>query len=268
MKPKIEEIFESLLIQIQQGRRVEDCLKDYPENREELEPLLFLSCQLNGLPKTEPGSQAIESAMSRVRRIVYEQRERPKQPFLKRFATGHPVLIRIATSVILVLLVGWGGISFSAQSLPGNFLYPVKRLAENARYSLTFNPDGRAELHVVFARNRTDELRKSFQPHVSLDKELLNAMLNESRSAQKESEKLKGIRSQVLINKIAQLNRHQQSALENIQPMACAADSAVIIQAISLCVLRGDCLTRGCCSECQCGPEPCACPWDVICSWQ
>lgn len=268
MKPKIEEIFEMLLIQIQKGRRVEDCLKDHPEYREELEPLLLLSCQLNGLPKTEPDRQAVESAMSRVRRIVYEQREMPKQSFLKLLVTGHPALYRIAASIILALLVLWGGISFSAQSRPGNFLYPVKRWAENARYNLTFTPDGRTELHIVFARNRTGELFKTFRSNTALDKRLLNLMLNETRYAQKGAEKLTGANAAALMDKVEQINRLQKSTLEDIQSMACAADSAILNTAISLCAQRGDCLTRGCCSECRCGSEPCACPWETICVWK
>jgi len=268
MKPKIEEIFESLLIEIQKGRRMEDCLKDYPEYRAELEPLLLLSCQLNGLPKLEPERQAVESALSRVRRIVYEQREQPKQPFLRRFVTLHPVFIRAAATIVLVLLAGWGGISFSAQSLPGNIFYPVKRLAENARYNLTFTPDGRAELHIAFARNRTGELLKSFRPNVTLDKRLLNSMLNETRSAQKGAEKLAGAKSLVLMDKVEQVNRWQKSTLEDIQPIAYAGDSAILCNAISLCAQRGDCLTRGCCSECRYGSEACVCPWETICAWK
>jgi hypothetical protein len=248
MKSKIEEIFESLLSQIQNGRRIEDCLKEYPEHRDELEPLLMLSLQMKGLPKiAEPDPKAVESTISRVRRVIYE-------------------LIRIGAAVLLVLLVGWGGISFSAQSRPGQFLYPVKRLTEYAQYHLTFTPDGKTELHLVFAGHRTDELLKSFRPRAALDRGLLSAMLNESRAAQKRAEAMIGIRSLRLKDRILEVNQRQQSALEDIRSSAGAADSAVIAQAISLCARRGDCLTRGCCTQCPC--DSCVCPWEFVCDWK
>jgi len=267
MKSKIEDIFELLLSQIQNGRRVEDCLKEYPEHRDELEPLLILSLQMKGLPKiAEPDPKAVESTISRVRRVVYEQREQPKPSFLKSLWAGYPVLIRICAAVLLVLLVGWGGISFSAQSRSGQFLYPVKRLAEYARYHLTFTPDGKAELHLVFACHRTDELFKSFRPRAALNRGLLSAMLNESRAAQKRAEVMIGIRALRLKDRILELNRRQRSTLEDIRSSVGAADSAVIEQAISLCARRGDCLTRGCCTQCQC--DSCVCPWEFVCDWK
>jgi hypothetical protein len=267
MKSKIEEIFESLLSQIQNGRRIEDCLKEYPEHRDELEPLLMLSLQMKGLPKiAEPDPKAVESTISRVRRVIYELREQPKPSFLKSLWAGYPVLIRIGAAVLLVLLVGWGGISFSAQSRPGQFLYPVKRLTECAQYHLTFTPDGKTELHLVFAGHRTDELLKSFRPRAALDRGLLSAMLNESRAAQKRAEAMIGIRSLRLKDRILEVNQRQQSALEDIRSSAGAADSAVIAQAISLCARRGDCLTRGCCTQCPC--DSCVCPWEFVCDWK
>jgi hypothetical protein len=267
MKPKVEEIFELLLAQVQNGRRVEDCLKEYPESRDELEPLLILSCQIKGLPKVVgPDPMAVESTISRVRRIVFEQREQPRPSFFKSLFTGHPVLIRVGAAVLLVLLIGWGGISFSAQSLPGHFLYPVKRLTEYARYHLTFTPDGKTELHVVFARHRTEELLKSFRPHAALNKHLLSAMLNESRAAQMRIEDLTGTRSSALTGRILEVNRRQQSTLENIRAMASAEDSAVIDQALSLCARRGECLAHGCCTQCQC--DSVGCPWEFDCDWK
>lgn len=268
MKSKVEEIFELILIEIRTGRTIDDCLKDYPEYREELEPLLKLSRQMGDLPKPEPEPAAVESAISRVRGVVAENRIRPIPAFLLRLFTRHPAIIRAAAALIAIVMIGWGGVSFSAQSLPGHFLYPVKRLTENVRSTLTFTADGRAELHIAYARTRNEEMLKTYRPGDKINKGLLNAMLNESRSARLKTECSAADKSRRLLAEINAVNRDQRNILERIKTRVCPCDSAVVSEAMRLCAMRDACLNQGSCAECTCGQDVCTCPWDVMCRWK
>jgi hypothetical protein len=268
MKPKVEEIFELILSEMRTGRTIDDCLKDYPEYRDELEPLLKLSRQMEDLPKPEPAPVAVESAINRARAVVAEYRDRPIPAFLPRLFTKHPVLIRVAAALIIIVMIGWGGVSFSAQSLPGHFLYPVKRLTENVRSTLMFTADGRAELHIAFARTRNDEMLKTYRPGDKINKGLLNAMLNESRSARIKTECCSADKSRRLLAEINAVNRDQRNILERIKTRVCPCDSTVVSEALRLCAMRDACLNQGSCSECTCGQDVCTCPWDVMCRWK
>jgi hypothetical protein len=268
MKSKVEEIFELILSELRKDRALEDCLKDYPEYRDELEPLLKLSRQVENLPKPEPKPVAVESAISRARGIVAENQDRPIPAFLPRLFSRHPIIIRAAAAFILIIMIGWGGVSFSAQSLPGHFLYPVKRLTENLRSTLTFTADGRAELHIAFARNRAEELLRTCRPGDKINKGLLNAMLNESRYAWLKTECCPAVKSRRLLAEINAVNRDQRNILERIKTLACPCDSAIVSKAMRLCAMRDACLNQGSCSECTSGQDVCTCPWDVTCRWK
>lgn len=66
----------------------------------------------------------------------------------------------IAGILIVVLLAG-GGTAYAAQgSLPGDTLYPVKLLTENAQTTLALRPEKKVELEVNFANRRLEELQK------------------------------------------------------------------------------------------------------------
>ena len=62
-----------------------------------------------------------------------------------------------ALLLVVMIISGVGTVAASAQALPGDFLYPVKRAQENVQ--LTFSPDeaSQAGLYLEFASRRIDE---------------------------------------------------------------------------------------------------------------
>jgi hypothetical protein len=73
---------------------------------------------------------------------------------LPRFATA---LIALA---FVLIVSGYGLFSASAQALPGDLLYPVKRSAENIRLGVTSDSNRRESLEEEFERRRTDEVAR------------------------------------------------------------------------------------------------------------
>ncbi len=154
---------------LEKGQSVEACLAAYPEERTDLAPLLTLAARLQVTHSMQASHQFKASAERRLRRLAQVQPSRAMtgDPAIKTLPRkANPILPKffprwrlLATSLILVVLIisSIGTIAASAQSLPGDFLYPVKRTQENIQ--MTFTPDtaGQARLHLEFANRRFDE---------------------------------------------------------------------------------------------------------------
>lgn len=71
---------------------------------------------------------------------------------------------RAVSIMLLVLGVVFGGsittVSASLNSVPGDLLYPLKRMTEEAQVALASGQDVKAELHVEFAGRRVQEVAK------------------------------------------------------------------------------------------------------------
>jgi hypothetical protein len=165
-RTQVDEILEQCLAAIQtQGLTVEDCLRLYPAVREELEPLLSLAARLQTARSLRPAAEFKVAAARRLGNLAAARRARPRRKtgFLG-FWTGSWAQPRMRLNSLLVgMLVmiliasGFGTMAASAQSLPGDFLYPVKRAEEDLQFALTLDQAGRAGLHLDHAGRRLDE---------------------------------------------------------------------------------------------------------------
>jgi hypothetical protein len=67
-------------------------------------------------------------------------------------------LAKIAAGFVVAMLVaGLVAVPASADSLPGDALYPVKRQVEAVQVAIAFAPEARAEIHLNQAQTRLDE---------------------------------------------------------------------------------------------------------------
>lgn len=243
MKSKIDELLDVLLVEIRQGKSIEDCLKAYPEYCEELKPLLYLAKEIEDLPKLEPDSAAVEETLRKVRTTVRAQQ--PKQRFSpKRIFALRPAFVRAVVVAILLIVAGWTTVSLSAKSLPGDVLYPVKRLCEKIQYSLTVTPEGKTELHLIFADRRSTEFIITFREGEQINRELLNALLDEKKRALKCSESLFDQGCIKMLEKIRECNCGQMEMLERIKPLVIDSDTMFINEAITSCTECECCIER------------------------
>lgn len=259
MKSKIEEIFDSLLNEIKRGRSVEDCLEEYPQFAEALEPLLRLATNIQELPKPEPSQEAIAQALGTIKKATAEERRKEIRFSFRKIFSLQPAIIRAVAAVVLIVIIGWTTVFLSAKSLPGDLLYPVKLFTEKVQYVLTINPEGKAELHLVFADKRTNELLLSFKEGEEINRKLLSTMLNEAQLALEHAESLPAERSIKFVESVERCNHRQMEVLEKIKPMVCGSDTSVINEAINLCTERHHCIEHKIHPESNIDRCPCPC---------
>lgn len=156
------------------GCTPEDCLASYPAERAGLEPLLRLSARLQGAGSlVQPSPRFQDAAPARLRSLVTAQastqpRAYPVSTYLKSNAPRRAAVIPrparprfmpalVALLVLALILSGIGTIAVSAQALPGDFLYPVKRAQESVQLTFSVNAAVQAGLYVEFANRRMGE---------------------------------------------------------------------------------------------------------------
>lgn len=146
------EILQECLERIASGASLEETLAAYPAQAGELRPLLETALQARGL-RTEIAIPRDAQLRSRAQFIQAASRPR-RASFRSIFRTGWSIAT-LLTALALVL----GGTGFaSAQSLPGDQLYPVKIAAEQARLNLVSDTAQRLQIKAVYDRERVDEV--------------------------------------------------------------------------------------------------------------
>jgi hypothetical protein len=104
---------------------------------------------LTGLPAISPSPALAASVRSR----TVERSRRPARRRSWGWASA-------ALSLALLVLATWGTLTASADALPGDALYPVKRGAEQVRLALTLDAAARSELRHRLAETRWEEVRQ------------------------------------------------------------------------------------------------------------
>ena len=156
-KIKIEDILDNCLERLFKGESIEDCLRDYPWQASELEPLLKTSLAL--LQKSaaiQPNPEFKANVGSQLQGMLRAKRDKAEKKAMgsiwrRRWAVA-------MSTVLVVLLAGIGTVAASADALPDESLYAVKLATEQARIALAFSGTDRVELHIQFAERRATEI--------------------------------------------------------------------------------------------------------------
>lgn len=157
--------FEDCLQRVLDGASLEQALAGYPELADELRPMLqaALAARLQGQRLLAPRSAL---ARSRARFLREAQRRssarRPDFGFSLRFALAAFILLAV------VVLGSAATAVLAAQSLPGQALYPLKRLGEQTRLRLVSDPQRRLELQQDFDQERLKEVDQLIQEQRSV----------------------------------------------------------------------------------------------------
>lgn len=157
MPQRIEEIFNECLDAILAGNTVEECLRQHPDEAEELRPLLEISASMTRtLASLDPGPALKTSVMLRLDKAIQERHKREqRRPF---FYAWQPKLATVVAGVCALLFAGVVSINTSARSQPDDILYPLKLTTEQFRLSLTFSEPAKTELRLQLAETRVNEL--------------------------------------------------------------------------------------------------------------
>jgi len=166
------------------GATVRSCLDHYPEHVAALEPLLTTLAEVHEMRavpvrSAAAAAQTREQFMTAAVRLSAEQQQAPAT-WWERLAAWWAGFVALLTppaggwslprgmpvgllaTMIIVILAGvlvTGGVTVSAKSLPGDFLYPIKTTTERVQLFITRDPAARNILEQKLSGRRIQEAK-------------------------------------------------------------------------------------------------------------
>jgi hypothetical protein len=150
--------FNNCLDALDAGTSLQACLDKYPQWQDELEPMLRTVLEAKDLSAPAIPREVLNRSRTRILGYAAQLRtvDRPARHWWR--------LPRMATAVffsILVFLMSSGGLlAASAQSLPGDMLYPVKLAVENLQVQFVPGVKERQEIELNYTLRRVSEIEK------------------------------------------------------------------------------------------------------------
>lgn len=149
----IREALNDCIDRLLRGESVQECLHLYPSLATELAPLLQVA---SASLKATMHLRSTPQLRARILAQVLAQRDtrRPQRRWV--FSRLRPWLLAPAISMLLIGAF-WGVAGASANSAPGNPLYPVKTFRERVALAMARSPEAQARLNAALARRRAEE---------------------------------------------------------------------------------------------------------------
>ncbi|MDP3014312.1 MAG: DUF5667 domain-containing protein [Candidatus Subteraquimicrobiales bacterium] len=221
------EILDECVAKVQAGEKsISDCLRDFPEYKDELESLLKLYVFVQSVPEVKPAAVYKEEARQRFldaveKRKIIEVKETPGfiETARKRWTVERMqnVMVKFVAVVLAFSLMGGGVAVASEKSLPDSPLYAVKLTIENARVALTFNKTAKTNLLLKLTEKRLLEVTEMVESGRTKGLEIaLREMNRRLKQAQEKGDKLAFDKKQELYQKMLTLTKHQQAVLGKV----------------------------------------------------
>ncbi|MFQ5867614.1 MAG: DUF5667 domain-containing protein [bacterium] len=218
MKKPIEEILDICLEKIGEGIPLEEVLRRYPDYAHEVKELLAIARDIKDTPSPEPSERGMASCLVKLGEALQLQKEKPpkaKIPRLLYFPS--PAWAKALVFIVIIIFISWGTVTLSANSLPGDFLYPIKLITEQVKFFLIANPEGKVELRLIYSEERMQELVRHLDKKRELNTQLLKAMLDEATLALQDITRLPERERPVYYSRLEHLNAYQKDVLENLK---------------------------------------------------
>jgi hypothetical protein len=140
-----------------QGETLAQCLASYPEQAEELKPLLRTALSAKQAIAISPRPEFKERARYGFQAALRDIEQERDRGF---FFGWRPQWVTVALSLLVFLLVGSGTVAAARNSMPDEPLYQVKMVTEAVQLTLTPSDKGKAELYSRLAGKRIAEIVK------------------------------------------------------------------------------------------------------------
>lgn len=233
-------IVDCCLEDIAAGRETLDsCLRRYPAHAAQLAPLLEVAERLRKMP--------VAPFMPVDKRRVLESR------YLKRAAQVHSRATQRAAAprqgvwqrglmpviaACLVCLILITAIPAALASVPGDVLYPVKRLTEQVRLALTSGPQ-QAALHLNLAQTRLAELRVLATRH-EVPSNLLTEISAETAVVFQQIPSLPPEQQEALLTHLTEFNDQNRQVLQSVAAFAMGDTQASVQAALADSAVKQD----------------------------
>ncbi len=216
MRDELDTILDQCLVDIAAGRKtIDSCLSHYPAQAGRLAVLLDIAERARKAPATPFPLDKRRVLEARLLKRAEQLRSAP----VARSTVPHRPLWRrkfslVAASVLVVFALLGSVTGASAASVPGDFLYPVKRTTEQVRLALT-PLQQQANLHLEFAQQRLQELR-TLTNRGEVSDELLTEIPDETAQVLKQVPALPADQQQAVLSSLANFQDQNLQVLESM----------------------------------------------------
>ena len=163
MSKRFDNALDDCLQRISDGEKLEVCLGDYPQFRQQLVPLLQVArATANVAATATPDPDAKARNFQRFTQATHTLQRSPRRwAWLSapRFQVARPIAVSVGAILILVMGAGFTTAA-SADSVPGDSLYWVKTTKESIQLRLPRSDASRAEAYARLATVRGGEMRR------------------------------------------------------------------------------------------------------------
>ena len=159
-----DNIVNECLERLAAGESVTDCLARYPERADELAPLLrMMHATMQASRAAAPSAAGKARGMARMQAALADGRPRRGRRLQLSRIFWRPITTPIAVAfaaVFLTIAAAGGTTAASADSIPGEALYPVKSIREGVEERIARSDERKAQVHAKLARERGREMRE------------------------------------------------------------------------------------------------------------
>jgi len=154
MDEQLIEAFDDCLRALEAGAPLDAALARYPQFADDLRPMLLTVQAARPLQPLRVPKQSEEASLARLLTRARDLRRQTRRGF--SFWPQLTLVARLALIVLVLVAGGMGAASASAQALPGDLLYTIKRAVEQTRLTFADAPT-RAVLEQQFEQRRLAE---------------------------------------------------------------------------------------------------------------
>ena len=263
MEQDIELLLDICIEEMHKGKSIEECLAEYSQYASQLKPLLQLVEQIEALPQPAPSTEAISSTLINIGKEIAQLTITSETPVVrgkKRKTISFfnifqkPKLMWAFNTALILIVVLFSVATISANSIPGDILYPLKLATEKVKFLLTFDSEKKAELRLTFSDKRLQEMIAVFRQSGKLDTTLLKEMLDEAKLAL-EGNEIPTDKASIFAAKLSHVNAYQKDVLEKIRPQVNPSSRQIVDEAINMCDMRSRWMRRMMNEENEISPE-------------
>ncbi len=139
----------------QRGLSLEECVAQHPNQRAALSELLPVAQTLRSAPAVLPSLDFRLDARQRLLARLPARRDRRAAWVVQR-----ALFARVALILLVVMVLATSVVTASAQALPNDVLYPMKRTFEQVRLDLAADNVRGGDLRLTFAAERLNEVER------------------------------------------------------------------------------------------------------------
>jgi hypothetical protein len=172
-------ILDECLRELETGQSLDAILARYPEEADQLRPLLLTAQNLRDVPISRPRSHVQQASWQRfLGEAIALRRARERRPVFSLWTRPlwRPVAVAASLLLTLFFLSGGATVYAAAHSLPDSPLYPIKLATEEARLWFVFDEDDEAGILLDQSETRMTEIRKLVQQGKPVEGNVLSAM--------------------------------------------------------------------------------------------